>query len=177
MITGGKTMRKPRVLKENGIYHITARINRGEFLLEHDEMKQMVLDVIKRAKGKYDFILKNFCIMTNHFHLMLKTIKGENLSKIMQWILSVSAVKYNHLTGQHGHVWYDRFHSTVIESIRYYIKVFEYIADNPVKAGICMDRCSYPFGALWFIRRGRFELAEPPGRLLESHFPELKQTA
>ena len=168
-------MRKPRILKENAMYHVTAKANRGELILEQDEFKQMFLDVLRRAKKKYSFILKSFCIMGNHVHLMVKPTNGESLSRIMQWIFSVSAVRFNHMNGFTGHVWYDRFHSKVIQSLRYYVKVFEYIADNPVKAGLCSERSSYPYGALWFMRRGRFDLADPPGSLLERYFPELKQ--
>ena len=73
-------------------YHVTARINRGEFALESKEIKEMFLQTVKRAKEKYLFKLKNFVIMDNHIYFLIKPGKDENLSKIMKWILSVLAI-------------------------------------------------------------------------------------
>jgi putative transposase len=167
-------MRSRRVLRDNAIYHVTARANRQEFILASDEVKHLFLDVLERARKKYHFVLKSFCIMENHIHLMIKPTQGSCLSEIMQWILSVFAVQFNHLFNLSGHVWYDRFHSRIIESLRYYLKVFEYIAENPVKAGMCADSGSYPFGALWFMLHGKYHLVDPPGSLLERYFPILR---
>ena len=88
-------MRKPRYLIMGAEYHITAKINRGEFALESKVIKEMFLQTVKRAKEKYSFKLKSFVIMDNHIHLLIKPGKSENLSKIMQWILSVFAKHYN----------------------------------------------------------------------------------
>ncbi len=52
--------------------------------------------------------------MGNHFHLIIRPQKNENLSRIMQWILSVFALKFNRLFTYSGHVWYDRFTSKII---------------------------------------------------------------
>jgi putative transposase len=69
---------------------VTARANRKEMILDTNAMKELFLSVVKRAKEKYDFRLENFYIMGNHF--IIQPIRGESLSAIMQWILSVSAM-------------------------------------------------------------------------------------
>ena len=97
-------MRKPRELEENARYHVTARANRKEMILETSEMKEMFLSVLRRAKRKYDFRLENFCIMGNHFHFVIQPGRGESLSAIMRWIMSVFAMAYNKIRGFTGHV-------------------------------------------------------------------------
>ncbi|MEJ2627197.1 MAG: transposase, partial [bacterium] len=59
--------RKRRKLLQNAKYHVMARANRREMILEAPEMKEMFLEVVKRARKKYKFNIHNFCILGNHF--------------------------------------------------------------------------------------------------------------
>jgi putative transposase len=166
-------MRKPRKLVEGARYHVTARANRSEFILNSSEIKNLFLEIIKRSKKKYTYALTTFCIMGNHVHLMIQPLKNESLSRIMQWILSTFAINYNIRFNIIGHVWYDRFHSTVMNSLQHYLKTFEYITDNPVKAGIVKNGRDYEYGGIWYLKKGIYELLEPPEMVLIRSFPEL----
>ena len=57
------------------------------------------------------------------------------------WILATFAINYNKLFGLIGHVWYDRFHSTIIYNFMQYVRTFLYIGENPVKAKIVNYAC------------------------------------
>src|SRR5512133_313133 len=98
-------MRRPRELRTGARYHVTARANRKEMILDSIAMKELFLSVVKRAKKKYDFRLENFCVMGNHFHFIIRPGQGTSLSAIMRWILSVFAMAYNKIMGLTGHVW------------------------------------------------------------------------
>ena len=126
-------MRKKRKYKKNAKYHVIGKANRGERIFANREIKDLLVRTMKRAREKYKFVLHNFCIMSNHFHCIIKPGTGENLSRIMQWILSVFAVKFNKMFGIYGHVWYDRFKSFIIDDIKQFIETFFYITNNPVK--------------------------------------------
>ncbi|MCP4163289.1 MAG: transposase, partial [Deltaproteobacteria bacterium] len=104
-------MRKARKISKGATYHIVAQTNRGEFLMDTPVCKEMFLDVLSRAKEKYHFKLKHFCIMSNHIHLLIEPVAETKLSKLMQWGLSVFAAKINKFFGLKGHVWHDRFKS------------------------------------------------------------------
>src|SRR4030042_578310 len=154
-------MRKPRILLNGASYHITARINREEFLFEPDDVKNMFLEVLKEAKKKYKFLIRNFCIMDNHLHFIFEPINNENLSKIMQWILSVFAIRYNKMNKLKGHVFYDRFWSKIIENFKQFIDTFNYINDNPIKANKVKDAKDYKYCGWYYILRGIFDIVEP----------------
>jgi putative transposase len=124
------------------------------------------MKTIKRAKKKYSFEVNNFCIMGNHFHLIIKPKENQNLSRIMQWILSVYAIQFNKRHGYKGHVWYDRFRSKVIYSYWQYVKTFIYIANNPVRAGITNSAVEYRYNGISFIQKGVLGIMEPLSRLL-----------
>ena len=153
-------MRKPRELREGARYHVTARANRREMILEPHAMKELLLRVLKRAKGKYRFRIENFCVMGNHFHLVIQPARGESLSAIMRWILSVFAMAYNRLLGVSGHVWGERFFSRIIASFSELIQVFQYIDENPVKAlGMAVGR-DWLHSGLWHARTGCREILD-----------------
>lgn len=166
-------MRKTRELHMGAEYHVTAKINREEFALQSVEIKELFLHIVKRAKEKFSFKLRNFTIMSNHIHFLIKPEKDESLSRIMQWILSVFAKNYNKLFRLKGHVWYDRFTSTVIRSYRQLLATFRYICNNPVKAQIVKTPEAFEYGGLWHIRQKRYDIAEPPDQLVSAFLSDL----
>ncbi len=155
-------MRNTRILVNNGTYHVTARANRQEFIFEPDCIKEIFINVIKAAKKKYSFRIENFSIMSNHVHLMIKPLERSSLSKIMQWILSNFAIRFNKFYGIHGHVWYDRFKSKVVKTIQHYFAVHEYINNNPVKAGMVLNPEDYLYCGITFLKNKVFEVIDPP---------------
>jgi len=138
-------------------------------------MKQMFLETVQRAKVKFDFRIENFCIMNNHVHLIVVPGRHSNLSKIMQWILSVFAMRFNRVYGLKGHVWYDRFRSKVIDDIRQFLTTFLYIARNPVRAFLVDDPFDYPYSGIRHIVEGRFNVLDPPIDMLALLFPSFIQ--
>jgi putative transposase len=164
-------MRRARELQDGARYHVTARANRKEMIFDTVTMKMQFLSVVKRAKAKYRFQLENFCVMGNHFHFVIRPRRGESLSAIMRWILSVFAMTYNRIKCLTGHVWGDRFFSRIIASLRELLLTFEYIDDNPVKAGRVVDRREWRWGGLWHDRTGCRELVDGPPDWLSPFFP------
>mgnify|MGYP000981636359 CR=1 FL=1 len=147
-------MRKPRILREGSLYHVSARANRKEFILNEDDMKELFLRVIHRAHSRYRFRIENFCIMGDHYHLLIRPGPRESLSRIMQWIMSVFAMAYNRAHGLSGHVWGERFFSKIIGGFRDFLETFRYIDQNPVNAGLVANVWEWKHGGLWWDRLG-----------------------
>ena len=168
-------MRRPRQLAEGARYHVTARANRKEMILDTSAMKELFLSVVKRAKAKYDFRLDNFCIKGNHIHFVIQPGKSESLSSIMRWILSVFAMAFNKIKGFTGHVWGGRFFSRIIAGMRELVQVFGYLDNNPVTASQVEDRRDWRWGGLWHNRTGRRDLVETPAIWLRALLPEHEQ--
>ena len=101
-------MRKPRILEDGGCYHVSARANHREMLLNEDDSRSLFLSIVRRAKQKFRFKLHNIVIMGNHFHFLIRTEHGTTLSKVMKWILGVFAMNWNRIHGMWGHFWGDR---------------------------------------------------------------------
>jgi putative transposase len=121
-------------------------------------MRQLFLNVVKRAKKKYRFRIDNFVIMGNHVHLIIRPGDGESLSAIMQWLLGVFAQAWNRAHFQTGHVWGDRFFSKIINDCQEYIKTFLYVVYNPSAAHMVRNPEDWEFGGLWHFISGQKDI-------------------
>lgn len=152
-------MRRARRLRDGARYHVTGRINRREACLESSTIKEIFLKVLREAKKKYSFQIENFCIMGNHYHLVILPAIGQNLSDIMRWIMGVFAIRYNKLMGLSGHVWGDRFFSRIIEGFQDYLRTFIYICNNPIEAGCISGPChEWKYGGACHYRDKRDDI-------------------
>jgi len=148
-------MRLPRHLEPGARYHVTSRGHQKRAIFATVADKQLFLDVLTRAKRKFDFRLENLCLMSNHFHALVYPGPATNLSRLMQWILSVFAQAWNRRHGLTDRVWGPRFFSRVLEGIRDYFRTFLYIDRNPVKARLVDHPEAWPFGRAGLGRRSR----------------------
>jgi putative transposase len=104
--------------------------------------------------------------MGNHIHLIIHPDRGESLSRIMQWILSVFAMAWNRKHHISGHVWGERFFSKIMDSTSEFLETFVYVTLNPAKAQIIGRIDEWEFGGLWhFIRGDRDILDKLPGSI------------
>ena len=127
--------RQARALSESGYYHV---INRGigkQILFEDADDFQRFLDTLKRYIEEEHFELISYCLMENHFHLLVHT--ETELDRIMKRICCSYAYYYNEKYGRTGHLFQDRFRSEAIKDDKQLLATVRYIHNNPQKAGIC----------------------------------------
>ena len=168
-------MRTKRQIKSGAFYHVTARTNRGEMIFDSRQIKALFLATLKKAKKKFKFQIKNFCIMNNHFHLLIKPGKGASLSQIMQWLLSVFAMSYNRRLQLTGHVWGERFFSRIIRNIADFVKTFNYIDKNPVMANLVSNSREWKYGGLWHHKRALPGIVDKLEKGFTALFPNHKK--
>ena len=128
-------MRLKRKFIDGAFYHVTSRTNNKIRVFEKKLGQRIMLMTLREAKEKFDFELTNFCVMPTHIHLLIKPKKGTNLSQIMHWIKTTSAKRWNFIHGSTDHMWGQRFFARAITTQQQYDYVFNYIDQNPVKAG------------------------------------------
>jgi putative transposase len=164
-------MHKPRILVRGASYHVTARANNKQMVMRSDKTKELFIEITKRAKKKFSFEIDNFIIMGNHFHFIIRPGHRESLSRIMQWILSVFAMKYNKIHGSSGHVWGARFFSRVLNSLREFLQTFDYIDENPVEACLVPDKQEWEYSGGHFRQIGSGDFLSRLPHLILGLFP------
>lgn len=127
--------RKLRIEYPGAFYHVMARGNNREFILQNDEDKELYLYLIKKYKERYYFNIYAYCIMDNHVHLLIETADVP-LSKIMQGIQQSFTQTYNRKYERTGHVFQQRYKALLCDRDSYLLQLVKYIHYNPVEACI-----------------------------------------
>jgi len=104
------------------------------------------MDYVVKAKERYQFYLYAYCLMPNHFHLLLETLLP-NISRIMHCIKGSYTTYYNVRYQRYGHLFQGRFKSIIVDKDRYFLELSRYIHLNPVHAGIVEDPSSYAWSS------------------------------
>ena len=123
--------RKNRKWFPGAIYHIMARGNYRQNIFKDDEDFKVFLVLMQDAKTKYGFKLHAYCLMTNHYHLLLETEQTE-IWKIMKRINQIYAAYYNEKYRLTGHLFQGRYKSCLVENDSYFLQTSRYIHLNPV---------------------------------------------
>ena len=100
----------------------------------------------------YPFRLFGYCLMTNHFHLLLRPERAQSISRILQSLTVAHTWRYHKRHQSSGHVWQGRFKSPVIQDDRHLLVVLRYIEANPLRAGMVADPAEYRWSS--FLHHG-----------------------
>jgi len=145
-----------RIQVAGGTYHVTSRGNRRQAIYQDDDDRRQFLAFHDRVVQRYGWVLHAYCLMTNHFHLLVETPEP-NLSAGMQRLKSEYATYFNDRFALVGHLFQQRFGSSLIEGDEYYAEALRYIAFNPVKAGLCQHPTDWPWSSFFGAKELRFD--------------------
>lgn len=124
-----------RIEFPGGLYHVTARGNGRQSIFDDDTDCARFLKVLTSVVSRYNVICHAYCLMGNHYHLLLETPEG-NLSRAMRQLNGVYSQAFNRRHQRPGHVFQGRFHAQVVDKDDYLRTVCRYIVLNPVRAGL-----------------------------------------
>ncbi|MHB8520499.1 MAG: transposase [Limisphaerales bacterium] len=127
--------RKLRVEYEGAIYHLINRGDRREDIFLGDNDRELFLETLAQTCQKTEWQVHAYCLMRNHFHLVIETPKA-NLKAGMQWLLGTYTARFNRRHKLCGHLFSGRYKSLVVDgSGSGYLKtVCDYVHLNPVRA-------------------------------------------
>ena len=125
-----------RGLTDAFIYHVLNRGNGKHEVFHKTQDYEAFRELMKEAKDKYPVKIFAYCLMPNHFHMVLMPVNGEDLSKWMQWVMTSHVRRYHKHYGTSGHIWQGRFKSFIIQEDPHLLAVLRYVEGNPVRASL-----------------------------------------
>ncbi len=128
--------RMARGIGENYIYHVLNRGNGKQKVFHKEQDYKIFIDLMKEALRKFSVKIYAYCLMPNHFHLIISPLKTGELSKFMQWLMTSHVRRYHKNYGTCGHIWQGRFKSFIIQPENYLLTALRYVEGNPVRAGL-----------------------------------------
>ena len=116
--------RIPRGQQSGYAYHVINRGNGRTTAFHKPQDYEALLSLLSEAKTRHGVKIFGFCLMPNHFHVVLEPVHQTALSQFMQWLLTSHVRRYHQHYGSSGHVWQGRFKSFPVQRDEHLITVF-----------------------------------------------------
>lgn len=134
--TGVVRLARPlRIEYPGAFYHITSRGDRQESIVEDDQDRTAFLNVLGEVISRFRWSCHAYCLMGNHYHLMIETPEG-NLTKGMRQLNGVFTQWSNRRHKRSGHVFQGRYKAILVNRESYFLELARYIVLNPVRAAM-----------------------------------------
>ena len=117
-------------------YHVLNRGNAQQEVFHKDADYLAFVRLFDLASARMSMRVVAYCLMPNHFHLVLWPRGDGDLSRWMQWLLTTHVRRYHEHYGTTGHVWQGRFKAFPIQEDEHLLTVLRYVERNPFRAGL-----------------------------------------
>ena len=158
-----------RGLVDGFIYHILNRGNGRQEVFHRIQDYEGFIDLMKKVKSKHSIKIFAYCLMPNHFHMVVLPTQAKELGKLMQWLMTSYVRRYHRNYGTSGHIWQGRYKSFIIQESAYLLTVLRYVEGNPVRAGLVNSAKE------WLWSSHREIIGEEPRSLIDKLPIELPQ--
>jgi len=122
-----------RIEYPGAVYHVTSRGNEKKPVFKDDTDRENFLNIVQHVNKRYNWLCHAYCLMTNHYHLLIETPDG-NLSLGMRQLNSVYTQLFNKRHGRPGHLFQGRYKAILIQKDSHLLEVCRYVVLNPVRA-------------------------------------------
>ena len=122
-----------RIEYDGALYHVTSRGNERKAIFKTDRDRKLFLDTLAQVNKRFHWICHAYCLMDNHYHLVIETPDG-NLSKGMRQLNGIYTQAYNKRHGRVGHLLHGRFTGILVQKDSHFLEVCRYVVLNPVRA-------------------------------------------
>lgn len=131
-----------RIEYPNAWYHVMNRGRRYENIFESVSDYYLFIHVLKEAGELFDFRVSSYCLMPNHYHLLVQT-PNANLSRCMRHVNGVYTQRFNREHEIDGSLFRGRYKAVCVADDQHLLEVMRYIHNNPLKAGLVENLDEY----------------------------------
>jgi putative transposase len=142
-----------RASRGNICYHAINRGNGRAEVFHKAADYQRFTEMMQQACERLPLRVVGWCLMPNHFHLVVWPLEDGDLSRWMQWLMTCHVRRYHRHYQSSGHVWQGRFKAFPIQEDRHFLTVLRYVERNPVRAGLVDRAEDWPWSSLHAFRQ------------------------
>ena len=135
-------------------YHALNRGNRREAVFHKPGDYDAFVEAMIDARARVPVDLLGYCLMPNHFHLVLRPHHDGDLGRWMQWLLTTHARRYHRHYGTSGHVWQGRFKAFPVQDDDHLVTVLRYVERNALRAELVSRAQDWKWSSLPSWERG-----------------------
>ena len=148
--------RQARISVADVVYHVINRSNGRVPIFYTDKDYKHFESLLQEAKDLTDMRILSYCIMPNHWHLVLYPRTDTNLTEFMGWLTSTHVRQYRTRTNTigYGHLYQDRYKSFPAEANEYCQTLIRYVEQNPLRAKLVTKAEEWQWSSLWRREKG-----------------------
>jgi putative transposase len=128
-------------------HHVTQRGIRKKNVFFKELDYRIYLELARERRKKARVGIWAYCLMPNHIHMVVVPEEESSLSRFFGPLHCRYAIKVNAVHGWQGHLWQQRFYSTVMDET-HTIAAMRYVELNPVRAGLCARPEDWPWSSI-----------------------------
>ena len=169
----------PRIARnfvDGCIYHILNRGNSRKVVFHSPEDYEAFLKSLQETKTTFNISILAYCLMPNHFHLLLQPQKAAKLSNFMQRVMIRHIRRYQSLRQTVGHVWQGRYKSFPVQTDGHLLTVVRYIEGNPLRANLAQHAIQWPWSSFAERQNEQSRLLDPLPLDLPANWGEYVET-
>ena len=140
--------RGARAAVGNQCYHVLNRGNGRRRVFHKDGDYLAFLKAMAHASVEVPMRVVGWCLMPNHFHMVLWPDGDEDLSHWMHWLTNAHVRRYHRHYHSSGHLWQGRFKAFAIAEDDHLLTVLRYAERNPVRAGLVTRAEDWPWSSM-----------------------------
>ncbi len=145
MTTPARNANPQATLSSSRTFFATTKTSMGQRLLQSERNAMLLVDVLRSYVAARKFLLHDFVIMPDHVHLLMTVHEDMTIEKAMQLIKGRFSYRLKHEFQYLGEVWQRGFSEARADDQESFLRYREYIAQNPVKAGLADSPGQYPY--------------------------------
>jgi REP element-mobilizing transposase RayT/AraC-like DNA-binding protein len=153
----GAMSRPPRIQAPGALYHVTSRGNRRERIFVDEFDYATWIGMLGEATVRFELVVHSYCLMPNHFHLVIETPQG-NIASGMHYLNGKYFQFFNRKYRLTGHVSQGRYYAELVQRELYLLELARYVVHNPVRAGLVHSAEDWA----WSSYRGALGMTPPP---------------
>jgi putative transposase len=140
----------------NHVYHVLNRANARVRIFDDNVDYQHFEAVLEEGLERFDMRLLAYCIMPNHWHLVLYPRNDGDLQKFMGWVTNTHTRRWHTRKGTigHGHLYQGRYKSFLVEADAYFLTLVRYVERNAKKANLARRAELWRWGSAWRRKQG-----------------------
>jgi len=138
-----------RINYPGAFYHVTSRGNERKDVFKSERDRKKFYEYLESATQRYDAVIHVFCLMDNHYHLLIETPSG-NLPQIMRHINGAYTTYFNVKRERSGHLFQGRYRAILVDIDEYAKELSRYIHLNPVRAKMVKTPEEYEWSSYRF---------------------------
>lgn len=144
--------RQARVSVGDTIYHVINRANGRQGIFHTEDDYRRFEELLEKAVELTGMRLLAYCIMPNHWHLVLLPRTDTMLSEFMGWLTLTHSRQYRVRTRTigHGHLYQGRYKSFPVEDDKHLIDLIRYVEQNPLRAKLVKRSEDWKWGSLHY---------------------------